>query len=93
MTLSAQQDGPRLTRWCYWCGGAVTSEGSHGPDGRFDQYGVYVDDVEMDNAMRDASQHRNPERVRFNIAFGKHIGSYWHQGRGTFFKSLFAGID
>ena len=64
----------RLIRWCSSCSQPVTKYGEHYPNnGAFDQYSVPVHE---DDIRRANYTGRDPLRVRWNIAFGRHIGTY-----------------
>ena len=68
-----------LTRWCGRCGSPVTAVGHHTASGDFDPYSVPVSDAEIEasaTAKERYRYHRWQELARFNIAFGKHVGSY-----------------
>lgn len=58
--------------YCWRCGSI--GPGEHGPDGRFNQWSVDVDEGDLI-----AAHSHRPTRaiadVRWVIAFGKHIGS------------------
>lgn len=76
--------------FCPWCGGG-RYEGKHRRDGSFDPSSVVVTDYEIDRAIRANEthgmsggkpwfSHPDRERTRFNIALGKHCGSYEQEG-------------
>ena len=62
------------SHWCPWCFDQCF-EGRHDRFGRFDPWSVKVSEEEIDRWMpsRHWSWARRDE-VRYNIAFGRHIG-------------------
>ncbi len=67
-----------IVRWCRWCGSAVTV-GVHDANGDFDPSSVTVSDEEINasgTGQRWARYHNWRAIARWNIAFGKHIGTY-----------------
>ena len=71
-------------RACNACG-VWTWHGCHGPDGRFDQWSVFVSEKEIDQAISRHYDAKNSWRrnqalerrqTRYAIALGIHIGTY-----------------
>ena len=75
-TLSAVLEPVRYTRSCKWCGHWVTEHGRHRADGSFDAWSVLVTEAEIDLAIKRAAVFRHRSVVRYNIALGKHSGTY-----------------
>ena len=63
------------SQWCPWCFDQCF-EGRHDRYGRFDPWSVEVSEEEIDQYMpsRHWARARRDE-VRYNIAFGVHIGT------------------
>lgn len=64
------------SHWCSWCFDRCY-EGWHSRDGRFDPWSVEVTEEEIDAALtRQYWPHgsRDRNRVRYNIALGRHSG-------------------
>lgn len=68
-------------QWCYYCGDFVV-EGTHRLDGSFDETSVVVTAKEIVAALNGYGSHSktrntaNARIARWNIAFGKHLGTY-----------------
>ena len=72
-------DTPVRVSWCYSCG--AVGPGWHDGNGDFDQWSVEVTEKEVEMAIANTYnkyRHTTQNRLisRWNIAFGKHIGTY-----------------
>ena len=84
MTLAVAIERPNvsLSRWCKWCGHAVTDQGRHHPDGKFDPLSVHVSEGEIMLAVIRSPMSKTESTVarrakaHYAIALGKHIGVY-----------------
>lgn len=79
MTQAVVQETRNEVRWCWRC--RAWGPGKHREsDGRFDQWSVDVSNEQVEYAIKVSSTSprfpRDRTVVRWNIAFGLHLGTY-----------------